>query len=267
MWFIEVNVERITTTGLYPVNTVAYNSGVAGGRYILNADSFVREKAKINPAAQNPIYAIKDDFLVKLFPREFIGKYSSPYVLRAASEQNHHLQKLLATELSTGNIYPQNVSGEVYPHFIPTAKAAQGIMRHYGKSFSSKDFVTMNKAALLHDVGKAYIPDTILNKNGKLDDWERKIVDKHAHLGYETLRSTGVEAPVLELVKNHHTYSNSNEPMVQILQIADIYSALKEERPYKASMSDKKALDILRGRAQGGEFEKEYVRALAKSLS
>ena len=55
--------------------------------------------------------------------------------------------------------------------------------------------------------------------------------------------------------------------MVQILQIADIYSALKEERPYKASMSDKKALDILRGRAQGGEFEKEYVRALAKSLS
>lgn len=267
MWFIEVNVERITTTGFRPVSTVAYNSGAIGGRYILNADTFVREKSKINPAAQNPIYAIRDDFLVKLFPREFVGKYSNPYVLKSALGENHDLQKLLAAELSASNIYPQNVSGEVYPHFVPTAKAAQGIMKHYGKSFSNKDFTTMNKAALLHDVGKAYIPDAILNKNGKLDDWERKIVDKHAHLGYETLRSAGVEAPVLKLVKNHHTYSNSNEPMVQILQIADIYSALKEERPYKASMSDKKALDILRGRAQGGEFEKEYVRALAKSLS
>lgn len=267
MWFIEVNVERITTTGFRPVSTVAYNSGAIGGRYILNADTFVREKSKINPAAQNPIYAIRDDFLVKLFPREFVGKYSNSHVLGAILEKNPNIRQSLVSDYARAGIYSQNVAGEVFAHFIPTAKAANAIMKNSGENFSRADYDTMNKAALLHDVGKAYIPDGILNKNGKLNDYERKIVDKHAQLGYEILKTAGVRGPVLNLVKNHHTYSRTNTPMVQILQIADIYSALKEQRPYKTAFSDEQALNILYERAQKGEFDRKYVDALKKSLN
>ena len=267
MWFIEVNVERINTAGVYsPAGTIALNPNL-NGKYLRGADTFAYSAPRVNPAAQNPVYAINDDFLVKLFPREFVGKYSNSHVLGAILEKNPNIRQSLASDYARAGIYSQKVAGEVFAHFIPTAKAANAIMKNSGENFSRADYDTMNKAALLHDVGKAYIPDGILNKNGKLNDYERKIVDKHAQLGYEILKTAGVRGPVLNLVKNHHTYSRTNTPMVQILQIADIYSALKEQRPYKAAFSDEQALNILYERAQKGEFDKKYVDALKKSLN
>lgn len=267
VWFIEVNVERISTgNNTVPLKTIALNPRL-NTRYISGNDAFVRTSAKINPAVQNPVYALNDDFLIKLFPKEYIGKYSNEQILKAIAEQNPNIKAILKDVLDEVKIYPQNVSTEAYPHFLPTAKAATDIMKYSKENFSKQNLATMHKAALLHDVGKGYIPDSILNKNGRLDDYERKVVDKHAHLGYEVLRSTGAEAPILELVKNHHTYSKNNPPMVQILQIADIYSALKEQRPYKAPFSDEKALSILYERANNKDFNTKYVNALEKSLA
>ena len=59
----------------------------------------------------------------------------------------------------------------------------------------------MQKAALLHDLGKAYIPEQIINKAGKLTPEERQIVDEHARIGYEILKALGFKGKILELVK------------------------------------------------------------------
>ncbi len=226
-------------------------------------DTFVKSDIRINPAKSNPIYQIDDTYLATIFPMLYITKYSNPGFLSEAAINNKNIKDAIGNKDIKVKIYPHNVSSEIYPHFIPTYKASFKIMQKSGESFTKNDYETMKKAALLHDVGKAYIPDSILNKKGKLNSSEREVVDKHAQLSYETLKSGGVKPEVLHIVKNHHTYSIENEPLVQIMQIADIWSALKENRPYKKSFSDKEALRILYERAENGDFEKKYIDALS----
>ena len=67
---------------------------------------------------------------------------------------------------------------------------------------------------------------------------------------------------MLNLVKNHHAYDKNNPSMVQILQIADIWSALKQKRAYKEAFSDATAMAILKERAQNGDFNDKYINLI-----
>ncbi len=100
-------------------------------------------------------------------------------------------------------------------------------------------------AAAFHDIGKVLIPSTYLNKNGALTPDERKIVNHHAYLGYEIMKALGYGIPVAEAVRDHHN-PNSKSKLAQILRMADIYSAMTEERPYKKARSHEEAMDVLK---------------------
>ena len=100
-------------------------------------------------------------------------------------------------------------------------------------------------AAAFHDIGKVLIPSTYLNKNGALTQEERKIVNHHAYLGYEIMKALGYGIPVAEAVRDHHN-PNSASKLAQILRMADIYSAMTEERPYKKARSHEEAMAVLR---------------------
>ena len=270
MWLKEVNVEKIT-------GGQAFGSAVAlsttfdsnywhnNNKYIV--DTFSRTLPKINPAMHNPLYAIKDDYLVNILPSELVKKYSNPNFLRVVAKTNPNISSSLEQVRIPVKVYSANVSSEIHPHFMPTLKTAYAIMKNSGINFTKDDYATMGKAALLHDIGKAYIPEEILNKQGKLNIYEKSIVDKHAQLGYEILRTADVDTLVLTLVKNHHLYSKNNPALVQILQISDIWSALKEKRPYKEAFSDTQAIKILYERVNNGDFDKKYIDALVKSLN
>ena len=271
MWLKEVNVEKITGAqafGSAAALSTTFNSNLwhnNSNKYIV--DAFSRALPKINPAMHNPIYAINDDYLVNILPSELVKKYSNPKFLRIVAKTNPNISSSLEQVHVPVKVYSANISSEIYPHFMPTLKTAYAIMKNSGVNFSKEDYITMGKAALLHDIGKVYIPDTILNKQGKLNPYEKSVVDKHAQLGYEILRTADVEAPVLNLVKNHHIYSKNNPPMVQILQISDIWSALKEKRPYKESFSNADAIKVLYERVNNGDFDKKYTDALVRSLN
>ena len=135
----------------------------------------------------------------------------------------------------------------------------------------------LQQAAMLHDYGKIFIPDEILNKTGALTLEEREIVEQHSELGYELLRAKGVDEEVLELIKYHHRTANGGGyPMsddndglnvgVQILRAADIYSALIEERPYKKPMSRDDALAIMYKDVESGKMSEDVYRALEKAI-
>ena len=100
-------------------------------------------------------------------------------------------------------------------------------------------------AAAFHDIGKVLIPAEYLNKNGALNQYERKIVNLHAVLGYEIMKSLGYSIQIAEAVRDHHN-PNSKSQLAQILRMADIYSAMTEERPYKAARSHEEAMSVLR---------------------
>lgn len=232
------------------------------------SDSFALNTKRVNPAVSNPLYNIPDEFLAEKFPKLLIDKYTNQAYSLNVATSNPAISEILNEAGAPLGIYPQNIKDSIDSHFIPSAKVSQKIMEKCNHNFSDRDYSTMLQASLLHDVGKVYIPDRILNKNGKLDPSERKVIDTHARLGYEALKSGGVSTPVLTLVKGHHNYNKAGAdmPMVQILEIADVYSALKEDRPYKKSFSDDKTFEILYNMADSGEFEHQYIDALKRAV-
>jgi putative nucleotidyltransferase with HDIG domain len=112
-------------------------------------------------------------------------------------------------------------------------------------------------AALLHDVGKQRTPLSILNKPGKLDDGERKQMELHTTAGAAILLARPGVPDVAPIVAfEHHAnidgsgYPNlkrSKHPHLasQIVHVADVFDALRTNRPYRGAMEDAKVRGIL----------------------
>jgi putative nucleotidyltransferase with HDIG domain len=137
--------------------------------------------------------------------------------------------------------------------------------------FSSVDVKRLGISATLHDIGKARIPLSILDKPVRLDPGEEEIMRRHPVIGYELLKDlTGVGPEVLDGVRHHHEYlDGSGYPdglmapqipdLVRLLTIADIFAALVESRPYRPAMSGQSAYRILCG--MDGKLEQSLVKA------
>lgn len=148
-----------------------------------------------------------------------------------------------------------------------------GIAVDFGLSLGllRPDIERLYCAAMFHDIGKAWIPLTILDKPGHLDDRERTLVEMHPVAGYEALKGTsGISTEVLDAVRHHHEYldgsgypdglsADSISDIVRILTISDIFAALIEHRSYKPTMSREAAYELLS--SMHGKLEMPLVEA------
>ncbi len=133
-------------------------------------------------------------------------------------------------------------------------------------------------AALLHDIGKAQIPNAILDKPGKLTDEEFAIIRKHPQLGADYItRQEHLPLVIIDAVLHHHEYLDGSgyphglradqiSPFARILTVCDVYGALIEQRSYKPAKSQAEALYVLISMAQRGKIEYGIVRTLAAAL-
>jgi putative nucleotidyltransferase with HDIG domain len=113
------------------------------------------------------------------------------------------------------------------------------------------------RAALLHDVGKAFIPISILDKPALLTDEEMGEIRKHPRLGYDALATQGGYPPeMLDVVLHHHEFLDGSgypdglcgeqiSDIVRLTTIVDIYAALIESRPYRVPFTHAKAFSIM----------------------
>jgi putative nucleotidyltransferase with HDIG domain len=148
-----------------------------------------------------------------------------------------------------------------------------GVAVDFGLSLglSQADMEQLHTAAMFHDIGKAAIPLSILDKPGRLDAEERTLIERHPVAGYEALKgSAGISREVLDAVRHHHEYldgsgypdalsGHSISDTVRLLTICDIFAALIEHRPYRSTMSREDAYDIVR--RMDGKLEKPLVVA------
>jgi putative two-component system response regulator len=122
---------------------------------------------------------------------------------------------------------------------------------------------------LLHDIGKIGIADSILKKPAKLDRDEWEVIRKHTILGAQLIapiRKLAHVAPVIEC--SHERYDGSGYPYglkgeeiplgARIIGVVDSYSAMRDERPYKRSMSHRDAIQELK-RNSGILFDPQVV--------
>lgn len=128
----------------------------------------------------------------------------------------------------------------------------------------------LKDGAMLHDFGKVLIPAEILNKHGKLTDKEFKIMHLHSELGYQLLKNSGLNNEVLSLIRYHHdNFQNNNfvpDINLQILNIADKYSALTENRVYKNALTPKQALTIIYSDVKKGKVHPFLYNSLVQAI-
>lgn len=108
-------------------------------------------------------------------------------------------------------------------------------------------------ASMVHDIGKIYIPQSILSKPGRLSDIEFSLIKLHPQNSYEILNSIDFPWPIAELVLQHHERIDGSgyprqlkgdEIMLEskILAVADVVEAMAAHRPYRPAPGIEQAL-------------------------
>ena len=129
-------------------------------------------------------------------------------------------------------------------------------------------------AALLHDIGKLQVPDTILSKAGPLTPAEFAVIKRHPGDGETLLEHIGGFAAEAPLVRGHHErLDGSGYPdglrggelsiELRILGVCDVYDALTSERVYRRAFDESRALAILE-QGSGSSFDPDVLAALAR---
>lgn len=123
--------------------------------------------------------------------------------------------------------------------------------------------------ALIHDIGKIGIPDSILNKTGSLSFEEFEAIKQHPLIGGQILASVPLPQTVVRgMLEHHERYDGKGYPhglkgqeislAARIIAVVDVYDALSNDRPYRKAMSKAEAIEVLEG-ARGTQLDPELV--------
>ena len=148
-------------------------------------------------------------------------------------------------------------SKETGNHVKRVAEYSKVLALAYG--LSSKDAELLKQAIPMHDIGKIAIPDAILNKPGKFNADERKIMDTHAELGYNMIKNSSrplLKAAAIVAYEHHEKWDGTGYPQGKsgedihifgrITALADIFDALGSDRVYKKAWSDEEILKLFK---------------------
>lgn len=137
--------------------------------------------------------------------------------------------------------------------------------------FNDEEVKGMRRGALLHDIGKMGIPDSILLKPGPLTPAEREEMERHPMLARDLIAPIAYLAESLDIPYAHHErWDGSGYPQglreeeipisARIFSVIDVFDALTSNRPYRSAWSVSRTLDYLREQA-GREFDPRCVEA------
>jgi putative nucleotidyltransferase with HDIG domain len=141
--------------------------------------------------------------------------------------------------------------------------------------FAEEALVQIRRGALLHDIGKMGIPDTILLKPGKLTDEEWVMMRKHPQYAYELLYPIAYLRPALEIPYCHHEkWDGTGYPQgltgeqiplaARLFAVVDVWDALTNDRPYRQAWPAEKVREHIQSLA-GTHFDPQVVSTALES--
>ncbi|MDR3563379.1 MAG: diguanylate cyclase [Negativicutes bacterium] len=197
--------------------------------------------------------------------------YTGDSVEQVIKEADHNMyrQKMHQSQSVRGAIVQTMMKALEARDFITEGHAdrmqvmAEAMGRQLGLSQGA--LADLRLLAKFHDIGKVGIPDSILNKPGRLDDEERAVMQRHCEIGFRIARSSPDLAPIAEWVLKHqewwdgHGYPLGLEgeeiPVeCRILALVDAYDAMTNDRPYRQALTPEVAVAEIR-RCSGTQFD------------
>ena len=195
-------------------------------------------------------------------------------------ENNNIMIRILSNVLGSRN-------SESRDHILHIKTVTELMLRQLVKitdayPMTEVDIALITTASSLHDIGKIYIPEEILNKPGRLTDEEFKIMKTHSELGAEIIQNMNFpkDNPLVhtswEICRWHHErWDGKGYPdglkgekipiSAQVVSIADVYDALTSERCYKKAFDHDTAIQMILD-GQCGQFNPLLLKCL-KELS
>ncbi len=160
-------------------------------------------------------------------------------------------------------------------HSRGVAEKAEKMACYYG--FGKEKALRYFFAGALHDIGKLVVSNDILEKPGKLTEYEFTEMKDHAAATYQILSQIKGIPDIVEWAANHHEKLNgkgyprglSEKELSfeeQLMACIDIYQALTEKRPYKDGLSHEKTISIMRNMAQRGEINGTIVKDMDAAM-
>lgn len=160
-------------------------------------------------------------------------------------------------------------SKETGNHVKRVAEYSYLLAKLYG--MDEEESLRLKEASPMHDIGKVAIPDAVLNKPGRFDEAERKIMDTHAELGFEMLKSSSralLKTAAIVAYEHHEKWDGSGYPRKlagedihiygRITALADVFDALGSDRVYKKAWEDEKIFDLFK-EERGKHFEPKLI--------
>ena len=138
------------------------------------------------------------------------------------------------------------------------------------------DLVALYRGALIHDIGKIGVPDTVLRKPGPLNAVEERQMRAHPVIGESIVKPLSSAADILTIVRHHHErFDGGGYPdglsghkiplLARIVSVCDAYDALASDRPYRARRNPEEAIETLM-RGAGQQWDRELVSLLISEL-
>jgi two-component system cell cycle response regulator len=160
-------------------------------------------------------------------------------------------------------------------HHRAVAEMAGILARHIG--LRDEDLHAVVRAAELHDVGKVFVPDAILDKPGRLSAHELELMRRHAIAGWLILHESAEPERIARLVRSsHERWDGTGYPDglrgeaiplgARIITICDAYDAMTHERPYRPARSAAEAVAELR-RGAGVRYDPCLVDVFLDAVS
>ena len=160
-------------------------------------------------------------------------------------------------------------SKETGNHVKRVAEYTYLLAKHYGLSEKESDM--LKQASPMHDIGKVAIPDAVLNKPGRFNEEERAIMDTHAQLGYDMLRSSNrplIKMASIVAYEHHEKWNGKGYPNQtagedihiygRITALADVFDALGSARVYKPAWNDERIFKMFK-EERGEHFDPKLI--------
>jgi putative two-component system response regulator len=211
------------------------------------------------------IEAGADDFLSKpIFPEELFARVKSLIKLKEFTDELETAETVLCTlGLSVESRDPYTEG-----HCERLAEHASNLGGHL--LLDDDDITALRRGGYLHDLGKIAVPDEILNKGANLSPEEWMVMKRHPITGENICRPLKSLRLVLPIIRNHHEHFNGTgypdglsgcdiPLLARILQVVDVYDALRTARPYKPALTHEQAAITMRDEARSGLWDEELV--------